>query len=90
MGRHLAYLSRLFYSCVGVIIYTLPLGIAALVAFLVGWAGAIVSMDQIYYVGPIASMVGQDGSDLGIWVGMAWAMLVFPPLRWLELKRFNR
>ncbi|KAJ5887453.1 hypothetical protein N7495_007494 [Penicillium taxi] len=68
----------------------LPLGIAALSAFLIGWAGAIVSMDQIYYVGPIADMVGEDGSDLGIWVGSAWAMVVYPPLRWLELKYFKR
>jgi len=145
MGRHLARLPRWFYSCVGVVIYTvcalagrnylydifenwlalmgywvtiyltialeehfffrrtsgfdweawadpakLPLGIAALSAFLVGWAGAIVSMNQIWYVGPIAKMVGADGSDLGIWVGVAWAMLVFPPLRWLELRKFHR
>ncbi|KAJ5249033.1 hypothetical protein N7468_000484 [Penicillium chermesinum] len=68
----------------------LPVGIAALAAFLVGWAGAIVCMDQVWYVGPIAKMVGEDGSDLGIWVGVSWAMLVFPPLRWWELKKFNR
>ena len=68
----------------------LPIGIAALVAFLIGWAGAIVSMDQIWYVGPIAKMVGADGSDLGIWVGMSWAMLAFPPLRWWELRTFDR
>lgn len=68
----------------------LPIGIAALIAFLIGWAGAIVSMDQIWYVGPIASMVGAYGTDLGIWVGISWAMLVYPPLRWLELQRFNR
>lgn len=145
MGRQLARLPRWFYSCVGVIIYTvcalagrnylydifedwlalmgywvtiylviaieehvlfrrtrgfdwdswadaskLPLGIAALTAFLVGWVGSIISMDQIYFVGPIAQMVGEDGSDLGIWVGSAWAMLIFPPLRWLELRKFNR
>ncbi|KAJ5660023.1 hypothetical protein N7507_006474 [Penicillium longicatenatum] len=68
----------------------LPIGIAALLAFLIGWAGAIVSMDQIWYVGPIASMVGDYGSDLGIWVGVSWTMLVYPPMRWLELKKFNR
>ncbi|KAJ6102926.1 hypothetical protein N7486_005353 [Penicillium sp. IBT 16267x] len=68
----------------------LPLGIAALSAFLIGWVGAIISMDQVWYVGPLAKMVGEYGSDLGIWVGSSWAMLVFPPLRWLELKRFNR
>ncbi|KAJ5543803.1 vitamin B6 transporter [Penicillium frequentans] len=68
----------------------LPVGIAALTAFLIGWVGSIVSMDQIYFVGPIAQMIGSDSSDLGIWVGSSWAMLVFPPLRWLELKKFDR
>lgn len=68
----------------------LPLGLAALAAFLIGWIGAIICMDQIYFVGPIAAMVGQDGADLGIWVGVSWAMLIFPPLRWLELKQFQR
>ncbi|KAJ5611385.1 hypothetical protein N7510_008104 [Penicillium lagena] len=68
----------------------LPLGIAAFVAFVIGWVGAVVSMNQIWFVGPIAKMVGADGSDLGIWVGVSWAMLVFPPLRWVELKKFHR
>ena len=68
----------------------LPIGIAALIAFLVGWAGAIVSMDQVWYVGPVARMVGENGSDLGIWVGISWTMLVYPPLRWWELKLLGR
>lgn len=68
----------------------LPLGLAALAAFLIGWVGSIIAMDEIYFVGPIAKMVGESGSDLGIWVGSSWAMLVYPGLRWLELKKFNR
>ena len=68
----------------------LPIGIAALLAFLSGWAGAIVSMNQVWYVGPIAKMVGEDGCDLGIWVGVSWAMLLYPPLRWAEVRKFHR
>ncbi|CAI7570138.1 unnamed protein product [Penicillium glandicola] len=68
----------------------LPLGLAALAAFLIGWIGSIISMNQIYFTGPIAKMVGDSGSDLGIWVGSAWAMVTYPGLRWLELKKFNR
>ena len=68
----------------------LPIGIAALAAFLMGWAGAIISMDQVYYVGPLASKVGDYGADMGIWVGCGFAMVVYPPLRWLELKKFKR
>ncbi|KAK3044859.1 hypothetical protein LTS18_000165, partial [Coniosporium uncinatum] len=32
----------------------LPLGIAAFVAFVVGWVGAILCMAQVWYIGPIA------------------------------------
>jgi len=42
----------------------LPVGIAALVAFLVGWAGAILCMAQVWYVGPIAAEVGEYGADV--------------------------
>jgi purine-cytosine permease-like protein len=68
----------------------LPIGIAALVAFLVGWVGAILCMAQYYYTGPIARLVGEFGADMGNYVGFAWAALVYPPLRYLELKKFGR
>jgi len=41
-------------------------------------------------VGPIARMVGDSGSDLGEWLGAAFALVVFPPLRYLELKKLGR
>lgn len=69
----------------------LPVGIAALVAFLVGWAGAIIGMDQVWFVGPVAVMVGGGtGADIGIWLGSGFALTVYPPLRYLELKKFDR
>ncbi|KAL8708348.1 MAG: hypothetical protein Q9220_006728 [cf. Caloplaca sp. 1 TL-2023] len=94
----------------------LPHGIAALVAFLVGWAGAILCMAQVWYIGPIAKLVGEYGADvrlndffekldacfyqplndlltflqMGNFVGVSWAVLVYPPLRWLEIRRFGR
>ena len=68
----------------------LPVGIAGLVAFLIGWAGAIISMDQVWYVGPIAKMVGDAGADMGLWVGFGWTLIVFAPLRVLELKVYGR
>ena len=46
----------------------LPMGIAALVAFLVGWAGAILCMAQVWYIGPIAARVGEFGADVSICV----------------------
>lgn len=68
----------------------LPLGIAALVAFCVGWAGAVLCMAQVYYIGPLARLVGDYGADMGNYVGFSWAALVYPPLRYLELKKFGR
>jgi len=68
----------------------LPLGIAAFVAFLVGWAGAIICMAQVWYIGPLAKLVGDYGADMGNYVGFCWAAIVFPPLRWLERRRFGR
>lgn len=68
----------------------LPVGIAALIAFLVGWAGAILCMAQVWYIGPIAALVGEWGADMGNYVGFLWAALVFPPLRWYELKKMKR
>ncbi|KAL8789445.1 MAG: hypothetical protein Q9195_006811 [Heterodermia aff. obscurata] len=68
----------------------LPMGIAALLAFLVGWVGAILCMAQAWYTGPIARLVGEYGADMGNYVGFSWAALVYPPLRWLELKKFGR
>lgn len=44
--------------------HVLPLGWAALVAFLIGWAGAILGMDQVYFIGPVAKLVG-GGADVG-------------------------
>ena len=42
----------------------LPVGIAALTAFLVGWAGAVLCMAQVWYIGPIAAKVGVYGADV--------------------------
>lgn len=64
----------------------LPVGIAALVSFLIGIAGAILGMCQVYYVGPIAKLVGDHGADLGMWIGAGFAMITFPVLRFLELQ----
>lgn len=67
----------------------LPLGVAAFTAFCIGWVGAVLCMYQVYFIGPIAKMVG-DGIDLGFPVAAAWTGLCYPPLRWLELKYLKR
>jgi NCS1 nucleoside transporter family len=42
----------------------LPLGMAAFAAFVVGWIGAILSMAQVWYIGPVAKQVGTHGADV--------------------------
>lgn len=68
----------------------LPVGAAALLAWLVGWAGAIIGMSQVWYQGPIALKIGGNGGDIGAWLSIAFACVTYPPLRYLELKEFGR
>ncbi|ODQ78055.1 hypothetical protein BABINDRAFT_168633 [Babjeviella inositovora NRRL Y-12698] len=66
-------------------------GLAATFSSVVGAVGAALGMSQAYYVGPIAKAVGGEfGGDVGMWVCMGIAGLLYPPLRYLELKRFGR
>jgi len=48
----------------------MPVGIAAIVAFLVGWVGAILCMAQVWYVGPIARLISETGGDVSLTVVM--------------------
>lgn len=66
----------------------MPVGIAAGVSFLLGWVGAVLGMNQTWYVGPLAKLAGI--SDVGVWVGMGFTLVSFPPLRYWELSRFGR
>ena len=68
----------------------LPLGLAALVAFLIGWAGAVLCMAQVYFIGPLAKPLGVYGGDMGNYVGFGLALLVYAPLRWIEKKKSGR
>jgi NCS1 nucleoside transporter family len=49
----------------------LPIGIAALVAFCIGWVGAVLSMAQVWYIGPIAKLVGSYGGDVSGRIALA-------------------
>ncbi|OJJ86896.1 purine-cytosine permease family protein [Aspergillus glaucus CBS 516.65] len=68
----------------------LPIGVAGFIAFCVGWVGAVLCMAQVWYIGPLAGLVGEYGADMGNYVGCSWAAVVYPPLRYLELKFFGR
>lgn len=66
----------------------LPIGWAALAAFLIGWVGAILGMSQAWYVGPLSSIC--NGADVGMWIGFAFTLVSYPPLRYLELKKIGK
>ena len=66
----------------------LPVGVAALVSFLLGWVGAVLGMYQVWYTGPLAAISGP--ADVGLWVGTGFTVVSYPPLRWMELKWVGR
>lgn len=66
----------------------LPVGWAAGASFALGWVGAILGMSQVWYVGPVSEAAHL--ADLGMWLGCGIALVVFPPLRYLELKIVQR
>lgn len=66
----------------------LPMGWAALASFLLGWVGAVLGMSQVWFVGPVSQAASL--ADLGMWLGCGFAIVVFPPLRHLELKITKR
>ncbi|QHS73159.1 Tpn1p [Saccharomyces paradoxus] len=65
-------------------------GYAATFAFVVGVAGVVVGMAQAYWIGPIAAKFGEYGGDVAMWLSMAFSGLVYPPCRYLELRKFGR
>ncbi|KAJ7240455.1 permease for cytosine/purines, uracil, thiamine, allantoin-domain-containing protein [Mycena rebaudengoi] len=64
----------------------LPSGLAAIGAVLCGIGIAIPSMAQVWYTGPIAETTGDIGFELAFVV----AVVVYPPLRLIEIKMRNR
>lgn len=44
----------------------LPIGIASFIAFVVGWVGAVLCMAQVWYIGPLAKLVGEYGADVSL------------------------
>jgi len=68
----------------------LPIGLAGGFAFLCGWAGAILGMDETFYIGWIATKLGDYGGDIGNQLAFVFAIASFYPLRWLEYKYVGR
>ncbi|WPK24461.1 hypothetical protein PUMCH_001735 [Australozyma saopauloensis] len=65
-------------------------GYAAAIAFVAGAVGAAMGMNQVYYIGPISKKIGDSGGDIGMWLCAAFSGVVYPVLRYFELKRWGR
>lgn len=69
----------------------LPWGAAAVISLLAGYlGGGLPGMAQLWWVGPVAAKIGDYGGDVGIYLSGAITLLVYPPLRYLELKHTGR
>ncbi|KAI5957235.1 hypothetical protein KGF54_000163 [Candida jiufengensis] len=66
------------------------LGIACCISFCCGVAGAVLGMNQVYFIGPLAKLIGSQGGDIGIWLAAGFTGITYPSLRYLELKYFKR
>ncbi|KAL9132667.1 MAG: hypothetical protein Q9175_006161 [Cornicularia normoerica] len=67
----------------------MPIGIAGLIAFLLGIVGCILGMVQTWYIGAIAVMIGETGGDIGNQLAFAFTLISYVPLRYWERSRFT-
>ncbi|KAI5949724.1 TPN1 [Candida theae] len=66
-------------------------GWAAAASFVIGATGAAVGMSQKYWIGPLARRVGGEyGGDIAMWLCMGFSGVVYPVLRYAELKYCKR
>ncbi|CCG23044.1 hypothetical protein CORT_0D01960 [Candida orthopsilosis Co 90-125] len=66
-------------------------GWAAAASFIIGATGAAVGMSQTYWIGPVARRVGGEyGGDIAMWLCMGFSGIVYPVLRYTELKCCKR
>jgi NCS1 nucleoside transporter family len=72
----------------------LPIGIAGTVAFCFGVFGAVMGMDQVWFLGPIGALINKNGefpgADIGFELAAAFAFVAYNISRPLELKYFGR
>jgi purine-cytosine permease-like protein len=68
----------------------LPVGIAGIIACCCGVGCAVVGMAQVWFIGPVGKLIGPEGGDLGFEMCAVATAIVYPPLRWIELKVFKR
>ncbi len=55
-----------------------------------GVAGAVLGMDETWYVGPIGKKIGTYGGDLGFELSFGFAGVVFLVARYWEIRVVGR
>ncbi|KAH8680570.1 permease for cytosine/purines, uracil, thiamine, allantoin-domain-containing protein [Xylariales sp. PMI_506] len=68
----------------------LPRGYAAGLAFCFGIMGAVLGMCQTWYTGKIGGLIGAGGGDLGLELGLSFAVITYPFFRHLEIKKLGQ
>lgn len=70
----------------------LPVGLAAIAAFMFGVMGAILGMAQTYFIGPIGKKIGNPefGGDIGFELAFCFSFVSYLILRPLEKKFIGR
>lgn len=69
----------------------LPPGIAAIGAFCFGVVGFVMGMSQVWFVGPIAKLLGGEfGGDIGFELGFGFATVAYLAFRPIEKAYFHR
>lgn len=68
----------------------LPTGYAGVSAIVLGFVGAILSMDQTWYEGVVSRAIKPDGAELGWIFSGSFATIAFVPLRMLEITYTGR
>lgn len=68
----------------------LPLGIGAAFAFGLGVIAWVMGMDETWFVGPLAKLIGDYGGDVANEFTFVVTAVTYLPARYLELKYFGR
>ncbi|KAJ5880782.1 uncharacterized protein N7473_011835 [Penicillium subrubescens] len=68
----------------------LPMGIGASVAFALGVIAWVVGMDETWFIGPLAKLIGDYGGDVANEFTFVVTALSYIPARYLELKYFGK
>ncbi|KAI1822008.1 permease for cytosine/purines, uracil, thiamine, allantoin-domain-containing protein [Xylaria intraflava] len=68
----------------------LPIGFAALAAFLVGVVGWVLGMVEVWYAGPVGKLIGSAGGDVANELTLVLTTITYLPARYFELKVFGR